>query len=139
MRLERTFYVRFSVLLKNGGSRVLFIGPASIFFSKNNFKTRSHNTIHTFKNYFAIVFLIFSNKRYSNRPYIYSMYTIMYIQYTYFFNFVYQCAQIFNFVPSIYTIFNFVYSLLYNILMNVHNSVYSMYTIFQMMYTVFSI
>ena len=38
------------------GSRALFTGPASTFFSKNNFKTRSHGTIHTFKNYFTIIF-----------------------------------------------------------------------------------
>ena len=42
-------------------------GPISNFFSKNNFKTRSHDTIHTFKNYFVIVFLVFSNKWYLNR------------------------------------------------------------------------
>ena len=29
---------------------------------KSNFKIGSHNTIHTFKNYFATVFLVFSNK-----------------------------------------------------------------------------
>ena len=33
-------------------------------------KNGSHDTIHTFKNYFAIVFSIFSNKRYPNRAYI---------------------------------------------------------------------
>ena len=44
--------------------------PQVLFFSKNNFKTRSHNTIHTFKNYFTTVFLIFSNKQYPNRPLI---------------------------------------------------------------------
>ena len=30
------------------------------FFSKNNFKTGSHGTIHIFKNYFAIVFSVFN-------------------------------------------------------------------------------
>jgi len=39
------------------GSRALFTRPASIFFSKNNFKTGFHNTIHTFKNHFATRFL----------------------------------------------------------------------------------
>ena len=29
-------------------------------FDKINFKTGSHDTIHTFKNYFATVFLVFS-------------------------------------------------------------------------------
>ena len=47
-----------------------FMGHASTFFRKNNFKTRSHGTIHTFKNYFVTVFSVFSNKRYSNTPYI---------------------------------------------------------------------
>ena len=37
-------------------------------FNKFFFKTRSHSTIHIFKNYFATVFSIFSNKRYPNRP-----------------------------------------------------------------------
>ena len=60
VRLECTFSVCSSVLLKNGGSGTLFTGPASTFSSKNNFKTGSHGTIHTFKNYFATVFLVFS-------------------------------------------------------------------------------
>ena len=41
--------------------------PASTFFLKKNFKIGSHNTIHTFKNYFTTVFLILSNKQYPNR------------------------------------------------------------------------
>ena len=39
-----------------------------LFFSKTFIKNGSHGTIQTFKNYFAIVFSIFNNKRYSNRP-----------------------------------------------------------------------
>ena len=50
------------------GSRALFTGPASTDFSKFFFKTGSHGTIHTFKNYFAIVFSVFNNKCYPNRP-----------------------------------------------------------------------
>ena len=50
------------------GSRALFTRLASIFFNKNNFKIGSHDTIHTFKNYFVIVFSVFSNKRYPKRP-----------------------------------------------------------------------
>ena len=42
------------------GSRALFTRPASIFFSKNNFKTGSYDTIHKFKNYFVTVFSVFS-------------------------------------------------------------------------------
>ena len=37
------------------GSCALFTGLASTKFSKYNFKTRSHDTIHTSKNYFAII------------------------------------------------------------------------------------
>ena len=44
------------------GYRVLFTGSASTDFSKFFFKFRSHDTIHTFKNYFATMFSIFSNK-----------------------------------------------------------------------------
>ena len=42
--------------------------PASTDFSKFFFKTRSHDTIHTFKNYFVTVFSVFSRKRYPNIP-----------------------------------------------------------------------
>ena len=39
-----------------------------LYLAKKNFKTGSHDTIHIFKNYFATVFSVFSNKRYPNRP-----------------------------------------------------------------------
>ena len=42
------------------GPWALFIGPTTWKKSKFNFKTRSHDTIHTFKNYFITVFLVFS-------------------------------------------------------------------------------
>ena len=38
----------------------LFTGLASTEKCKSNFKTRSHRTVHTFKNYFAIVFSVFN-------------------------------------------------------------------------------
>ena len=50
------------------GSHALFTGPASTDFSKFFFKTGSYSTIHTFKNYFATIFSVFSNKRYPNKP-----------------------------------------------------------------------
>ena len=40
--------------------RVLFIRPTNIFFSNFFIKNGSHITIHTFKNYFATVFSVFS-------------------------------------------------------------------------------
>ena len=49
------------------GSCALFTGFTSTDFSKFFFTTGSHGTIHTFKNYFATVFLVFSNKQYPNR------------------------------------------------------------------------
>ena len=49
-------------------SRALFTELTSTEFIRYNFKTGSHGTIHTFKNYFVIVFSIFSNKWYPNRP-----------------------------------------------------------------------
>ena len=56
------------VLLKNCGSHALFTKLASTKFNKKKtFKTGSHGIIHTFKNYFATVFSIFSNKRYPSR------------------------------------------------------------------------
>ena len=42
--------------------------PQTSFLIKTFIKNRSHGTIHTFKNYFTIVFSVFSNKRYSNTP-----------------------------------------------------------------------
>ena len=50
------------------GFRALFTRSASTSFSKKNFKTGSHGIIHTFKNYFVTVFLVFSNKQYPNSP-----------------------------------------------------------------------
>ena len=46
------------------------MGPASIKKYKFNFKTGFHGTIDIFKNYFVTIFLVFSNKRYPNKPYI---------------------------------------------------------------------
>ena len=46
----------------------LFMDPTVTLFKKN-IKHESHGIIHTFKNYFAIVFSVFSkNKLYSNGP-----------------------------------------------------------------------
>ena len=47
----------------------LFTGPTATLFRKKYIKNGSHGTIHAFKNYFAIVFSVFSfqqNKRYLN-------------------------------------------------------------------------
>ena len=49
------------------GSHEQCMRPTNTFFSKKNFKIGSHDTIHTFKNYFVTMFLVFSNKRYLNR------------------------------------------------------------------------
>ena len=50
-QLRQTFF---------SGSCTLFTGLASTFFSKNNFKTRFHGTIYTFKNYFGTIFFVFN-------------------------------------------------------------------------------
>ena len=42
------------------GSRALFTKSANTSLSKNNFKIRTYNTIHTFKNYSVTVFTVFS-------------------------------------------------------------------------------
>ena len=50
------------------GSYALFTRFTNLFFFNKTFiKNGSHGTIHTFKNYFATLFSIFSNKRYPNR------------------------------------------------------------------------
>ena len=40
------------------GSHTLFMGSTSTEFCKKKIKTKSHGTIHTFKNYFATIFLV---------------------------------------------------------------------------------
>ena len=55
------------------GPWALFMGLATWKKCKFNFKTRSHDTIHTFKNYFVTVFSVFSNKHYLNRPEMYTL------------------------------------------------------------------
>ena len=52
----------------------LFMEPTATLFKKN-IKNGSHDTIHTFKNYFATVFSVFNFqfqqiKFYPNRPYV---------------------------------------------------------------------
>ena len=42
------------------GFHALFMRPTSTKFSKYNFKIGSHDIIHTFKNYFALVFSVFN-------------------------------------------------------------------------------
>ena len=58
VRLGSTFCTFLSGVFLDGGSRALFTGPASTFFSKIFFKTGSHDTIHTFKNYIPTVFSV---------------------------------------------------------------------------------
>ena len=60
----------------SSGSHALFMGPiGTLFKEKKNFKTGSYSIIHTFKNYFATVFSIFSfqqNKRYPSTLFVLS-------------------------------------------------------------------
>ena len=70
VHLECMLNVCSCVLLKNGGSVHCLRDPQEWNSTKKTFKTGSHDTIHTFRNYFATVFLIFSNKQYPNRPLI---------------------------------------------------------------------
>ena len=65
------------VYVLNSGSRALFIGPTSTKFNKIFIKTGSHDTIHTFKNYFVSVFSVFSNKRYPKRPFVMRWFKIL--------------------------------------------------------------
>ena len=51
------------------GSCVLFTRYANMEKHKSNFKTAFHNTIYTFKNYFATMFSVFSNNKFNpNKP-----------------------------------------------------------------------
>ena len=59
---------------------VLFMDPQISLFSNFFIKNGSHGTIHTFKNYFATVFSVFSfqfqqNKFYPNRSYVHNIFT----------------------------------------------------------------
>ena len=49
------------------GSREQFMGPVNTDFNKFFFKTEFYGTIHTFKNYFITIFIVFSNKRCLNK------------------------------------------------------------------------
>ena len=60
----------FCVCVQFSGSCVLFTGSISTFSNKIFIKIGFNGTIHTFKNYFITIFLVFSNKRYPNEPYI---------------------------------------------------------------------
>ena len=42
------------------GSCALFTGPVSTFKKKKKIKTEFYDTIYTFKNYFVIIFSVFS-------------------------------------------------------------------------------
>ena len=51
--------------------QLLFMRPTITLFRKKNIKNGSHNTIYTFKNYFATIFSVFNfnkNKLYPNGP-----------------------------------------------------------------------
>ena len=55
------FLRRVSVALcHTNGSRALFIGLTNLFFQQLFIENGSYDTIHTFKNYFATVFSVFS-------------------------------------------------------------------------------
>ena len=61
-------YVWIALKRKKKKLHLTFMGPISMEKRKFIFKIGFHDTIHTFKNYFAIVFSVFRNKRYPNRP-----------------------------------------------------------------------
>ena len=52
----------------NSARCALFTDPQITFFSNFFIKNESHDTIHTFKNYFATVFFSFSFQLYPNEP-----------------------------------------------------------------------
>ena len=58
-------YLTFSM---NSAWCALFTDPQILLFSNFFIKNRSHDTIHTFKNYFATVFFSFSFQLYPNGP-----------------------------------------------------------------------
>ena len=73
VRLGSAFYASQQTIFALSGFRALFTDPQIFFFNKTFIKNGSHGTIHTFKNYFTTVFLVFSfqfqqNKFYPNRP-----------------------------------------------------------------------
>ena len=60
LRLDCTKIISMHAFGVFSGSCALFTKHTNAFFNKNNFKTGSHDTIHTFKNYFATIFSIFN-------------------------------------------------------------------------------
>ena len=70
-----TVHNKISLGMHTSGSYLLFTDPQTSLFSNFFIKNGSHDTIYTFKNYFATVFSVFSfqfqqNKFYPNRPLI---------------------------------------------------------------------
>ena len=62
------------VLYPNLGPMHCSQDPQTSFFRKNFIKNGSNGTIHTFKNYLVIMFSVFSNKQYPNRPLLSSLF-----------------------------------------------------------------
>ena len=60
LRLDCTKIISMHAFGVFSGFYALFTKHTDTFFNKNNFKTGSHDTIHTFKNYFATIFSIFN-------------------------------------------------------------------------------
>ena len=56
--MDSIFELALRVCFSVSGLCALFMGPTSTLFSKIFIKIEFHGTIHTFKNYFAAVFLV---------------------------------------------------------------------------------
>ena len=54
------FFIEKHVSMLSSGSCALFMGPTNLFFQQTFIKNEFQGTIHTFKNYFTTVFLVFS-------------------------------------------------------------------------------
>ena len=80
-------YVQIELKLNFSWSPILFTACKYFIKKKKKFKIESHNIIYTFKNYFVTVFLVFSNKRYSNRPQCeFGKHVLRVFQFTHFFS-----------------------------------------------------
>ena len=82
----------------------LFTEPTNLFFNKIFIKNESHSTIHTFKNYFIIVFSIFTKIRVSKHTFnLYLNLTIPHLLLSIYLFIFYFCVYLKRYSYSVYS------------------------------------
>ena len=85
-------------------SCALFTEPTNLFFNKIFIKNESHSTIHTFKNYFIIIFSIFTKIRVSKHTFnLYLYLTIPHLLLSIYLFIFYFCVYLKRYSYSVYS------------------------------------